>query len=959
MGRSSSSEHGGALSVNGPLVPITRPVNRVLKTAIAAGVESAVMVHIARGDDLEWRDERGFTPLMIAASRNKAGVCRLLINAGVDLQATDKFGRDANAIAVTYGAREAQAAIEEGLLSGLEPTISDLMAQVSEDPANLHIEPIRPALPADPRPERPAQVDFISESSPVPNVSVSVIAVSQRVTAAALEEVQQPIADAFDLAHESAQVEPQMNRLNNSALQVIEALSFGDVLQAPLQSPDALSVAVSTCSTDPAPFVTWETGRTAVLLDLGDEIGDADLSGWESEEQSSPPEDDRSLSLKDSKAQAAITQFSPQDNSVDWENFEAFLPDFAAPVLRADDAEGRAALRSLLLRAHREGSVPDQAVQDICAKDGGDHERNEDAEALLRIAINDLGAETDERFEYRLPHENFETFVNPAETSDESQTLDEAEAFIDNLQSRHNDPMRIYMREAARGSLLKAEDETRLARAMEACVAQALETLATWPAGLAALQRAATAVKTGQNISSWIVFNPREEPSPEAISAGDTPINDFASQILPTGSTEQDRDEGADAVAFDDILASLDAIAACADSSDSRERTLAILREIPFKRSFLVELGDTLHDNADLAAKSYRTSIQALVANRNEMVKANLRLVLSLAKKYLWTGLPMEDVVQEGNVGLIKAVEKFDWRRGYRFSTMATWWIRQQMTRAGADTGRAIREPVHAFEIAQKMRRFSENELKRTGRSPSWSELAAEFQLVPWKVEAFMRPISEPISLESLGDEIEVPPLPGSDPVDSLSARAQLECLRRLVAELDDRSAKVINLRFGLGLDSDHTLEEVGAMFNVTRERIRQIESKALRRLSHPVCRELLGGPPVPTRSRGAEDAGDKDSAEHKAESAASRSVTGTAGSRADMNPRPKGLGPGRPRTSPLQRVLDEAGNLGFASREAREDELGELRVDVKEGGGRRTKKLVRNLLEMGFKHEPGKGYWR
>ncbi len=286
------------------------------------------------------------------------------------------------------------------------------------------------------------------------------------------------------------------------------------------------------------------------------------------------------------------------------------------------------------------------------------------------------------------------------------------------------------------------------------------------------------------------------------------------------------------------------------DNPAQAEALQEVSREVKRVQQALLEIEEGSHLSiTEIKDINRRLSIGEAKSRRakKEMIEANLRLVISIAKKYTNRGLQFLDLIQEGNVGLMKAVDKFEYRRGYKFSTYATWWIRQAITRSIADQARTIRIPVHMIETINKLNRISRQLLQETGFEPTPEELAKKMDMTEDKVRKVLKIAKEPISMETpigededsnLGDFIEDTTM--ESPVDFATSSGLVEAVQEILASLTPREAKVLRMRFGIEMNTDHTLEEVGKQFDVTRERIRQIEAKALRKLRHPNRAEKL-----------------------------------------------------------------------------------------------------------------------
>lgn len=903
-----------------PSAEAARPLNRLLKIAIVAGVESAVRLHIVRGDDLDARDDNGQTPLMIAASRNKASVCQILLDAGVDVGALCPCGRDALAIAISARADDAAATIEHFLGTRAPSNGADQLAAAhvfGVVVAGNHCGPPTPA--------------FLPKEA----------------------------GSTLKLGDTGRTGDPEAKPPESTA-------RFGQI-----HTGSSIDITL----TSEGIGVSRMQGVPDFIDDSFVDEASLDSYRWLPEELRPPPDNDTSLADAANAVQVSISNHTPVDRSAAWDDFDLFLPERAAPPVRHDDPEARAELRLLLLRAIREGSVPDAAVAGL-TQGGNDPD---EAASALRLVINDLGAETDERIEYAIPHESFEVAVDASESPDEEEAVVEALEFLDDLESHRNDPLRLFMRDAQRCRLLGAAEEVELAKAMEAGLDQAVDAVAQWPEALARLLVASVSIEVGDRPLDWMSHGVREVLQAEAqngLNESDTPANETCSDFADVG-VDEDIASMAGAAAPDDErrgflerIAGLRALVGDDGMPKDIPAVSAALAALRLKASFLMALGDAAAGDNSLPSKRFSDGIRLHRSARDRFVMANLRLVLSIARRYMRSGLPLDDLIQEGNIGLLKAVDKFDWRRGFKFSTMATWWVRQQISRSVADATHIIRLPVHAHEAAQAIRREAKALEAVHGSWPTFQVLADRMSIPPGKVEAFIRPTTVPISIDDLDDEPCLHDPSVGDPFETVAAEHLRRALNRLLASLGHKPEQILRLRFGFGVSDALTLEEVGVRFEVTRERIRQIEAKAMKRLQHPLRQAVLrpwlyDEPPDQAEQTGdAEVSGNDDSDSESGPGAVERSQASCPAarqpSRETTHPS-AGKSPshsGDSKRSALDRLLALAAELGVTVDDDRA-ESGAVWVNLTAMRDNRDRRLVRKLLAMGFEYWPGRGYWR
>lgn len=564
---------------------------------------------------------------------------------------------------------------------------------------------------------------------------------------------------------------------------------------------------------------------------------------WEEIQEPLAPESDDDILEAASEIQKNINRHRPVNNDSAWGDVDISLPQGRrGRVLRAELGQDAIdAARGLFLSGIRDGSVPRLQIQMIAEEIIDD--THETLASNLFLILGDLGVAIDD------DEWQWERLLEPSEPSQEMEDeVDEAVSFLAEIERQYDDPARYYSRDVSRiRGLLNKDEESALGRVMEDSKDYALSMLAQSRAGLNKLLELVNAIE--------------RRDGEESVADSDT--SSFEDHYDDSGVSDADS-FGVPVSCGEELQVAQSPFASAPDFLDqpkpgirSQVERIRGLYEAMCKDQNNQDLSNAMKDALMAADLSWEmlfalcgepglwdeistkdvldSKISRALCARQRMITANLRLVISIARKYMNNGLPIMDLVQEGNVGLIKAVEKYDYRLGFRFSTYATWWIRQSIARAIADKTRLIRLPVYMYDLVNKVARTA----KRLGiegmSDPDPSEVAAAAELSEMAVRKALGVTQDPLSItEDLAAKIEL--LEDQEPgPEEMATQADLvSALREAVSSLAPRMAEVIRLRFGLYDDCEHTLEEIGSVYDRTRERIRQIEVKALQKLRHP-----------------------------------------------------------------------------------------------------------------------------
>jgi RNA polymerase primary sigma factor len=870
---------------------------------------------------------------MIAASRDKATICVLLLESGADIEAKDLLGRTA-----------LQIAIQTGSLHAADVISAHLTRQTSHPDFNHSSQgshPFHEGFDCNSAGERPMMLVAVAE----PATKIDEVLQQEKQSAVSYEAAR-PIPSSPRTRQDTTSEETPYP---------LSATSTDYCLE-----PDRVKVA-------PDGFVVTLEAKVDPVDDprFLEELA---LGEWEAVEATEAPENNSSLVQAESEKQGRIDRHTPIESLESWEDFEAHLPEFAKPYVLAESHTFRKALRLLVLRAIREGSIPLIAVEDAASLHSNGNDRDMQAELAIEFILGDLGSDVDERLEFSsaCPTENFEVFVSEEETRDEEVATDEALQHFDDLISSRNDCLRIYYRSIASHGLLTANEEIDLGQKMANAVELALDSLARWPNGLKLLTSSIKLALADATIMTQIVATNVNAPEAEAADETDsiethTPESHdlFAGsdEVLSIPGEELDQESPAEIfVRLLDLLANQ-------SSEDVSNQIRDEFKRLKFRRPYLIKLQSHAATDAHPSAAAFKSSIDDLLTPRTQMATANLRLVLDTAKRYVYSGIEFEDLIQDGNLGLLSAVDRYEWQRGFKFSTMAIWWIKQSISRGIADKANAIRLPVHLYERMSKGRWAIESIERNHGRPPSMQERASLCNLSLDKYELAARALSIPESIEVIDKEGSLLSESADEPFDHVARADEVALIEQLLSGLRRKESQVLRLRFGIEIPDFYTLDQIGEIFEVTRERIRQIEGKAIRTLSSSRSLQSLAialgkqARPMPVQVDGnVDEAETEDDATVEALRTAISSPPDNSAAATQSKPTIQALS-NESEKAYLQELINTAWALGVpVSVETKGTQKHYTFCLLRPENGK-MRNFVRSLTELGFSLNPGVGY--
>ncbi|WP_170253013.1 MZA anti-phage system associated sigma-70 family RNA polymerase sigma factor MzaA [Vogesella mureinivorans] len=829
----------------------------MLRFAIKSGVKAAVALQIRNRTMLDARDDQGRTPLMLSAATGSLDLCVLLLEAGANPALVCNEGKTAARIAAEIG-HEALGSMLQSLLE--EPAYSPL-GEVGQAAGDF---PGHEAGDSD--------KDVIPDGAEIAVSPSSVSAMDPATASGTHHDTSFFIGDTVLTSTDTGQsdckatdhigvieqggIEGKRHQRNtlprNSGNVVSDVLlvqpreAGGDLKVFPAWNKDSDDLTGELLADNAPAHSNTGTGGNAlhdddfeqakshdfVQLNIpctdGSDVPAKDLNepdhlheddfGWKAEEEVTPPDSDVSLLLSAVQTHRRITRHRALNTDESWDDVELKLPELKPVVSR--DSEAQEFLKAVFVEGFHRGWVAFDKVAEACRLDAGPT-----ADVLLPAALQVL-----EDVGIRVEEENLADVAADGLVDEEQALfLDEAferlDAYLSESLSEENaynsSTMRAYSRDARAVGLISKDGEELLGTRMDSSIKALARYLRDLPES-AGLELYASTFER------------------EVVSGDDVDEEDISDL---DASVETD-EEGRVSSSFEDYVRALRAGNVSGKTDAMIPRPSALV---------LANLIDAFHRlDADFQPELALEHIRIFEKARNDLVSANLRLVMSIAGKYRNRGMPLEDLVQEGNIGLMKAAEKFEVQRGFKFSTYATWWIRQAMTRAIADQLSLVRVPVHMVEKINKMHRCTRELASKSSISVKDDDLAAALELSVQELRK-VRLVDREMVFRAGIDELDWPELLAEEETDGFHCMVRTElqdAIEVALSQLTERDQAIVRYRFGLGLDEDFTLEQIGMMFDVTRERIRQIEAKAMRKLRHPnrsrVLADFLDGDVLP-----------------------------------------------------------------------------------------------------------------